>query len=328
MESDGWKILYLGDYSLLSGWLKRVFEHSDLFVAVETISEAKELLDRQPIDLLVIELGKFRSGSDTGLINFARQRNPNIDIICIKSLDSRKEAPESERLLMGIYWNSSKLDELVQADTFWGVTHASDFFSLLQAVALTGKSVMLSIHSGEIYGVIFIENGVVVHAETETLEGKDAFFTLASLSGGLFYVEEDVLAEKKTIDEPLDSLLIEAVSRKEEIEQPFYALLKNIMLHMPTGVFWGAVVSKDGQRILGAVGEGAKGPVIKSVIKIAQTVSEFIGEVKKATFEFENYHVAMECIDNNLYVMMAFRGNPALVEFVLSKFVSTYSPLS
>ena len=75
---------------------------------------------------------------------------------------------------------------------------------------------MLTVTRGSRHGTVWCERGKVLHAETETLRGLDAFMELASWTGGRFSTFKATTPPERTMDVPLIELLLEAARIHDE----------------------------------------------------------------------------------------------------------------
>ncbi|NIN64676.1 MAG: response regulator [Anaerolineae bacterium] len=65
-------------------------------------------------------------------------------------------------------------------------------------------------------GVIFFENGQIVHAAVGSLQGTEAVYELLDWDEGFFQMESNVVAPRQTITVPWTHLLLESTSRLDE----------------------------------------------------------------------------------------------------------------
>ena len=73
----------------------------------------------------------------------------------------------------------------------------------------------MQIRAGNRNGIIYFRDGEIIHAETGDLGGEEAFYEILSWEIGIF--ESDLVeAEKDTIHENWDFLLMESVRRREK----------------------------------------------------------------------------------------------------------------
>ncbi len=87
---------------------------------------------------------------------------------------------------------------------------------LVQMVCLTGSDICITAVSKEKRGNIYIENGNIVHAETEDLQGEDALFEIAKRDNLYFQLESKYSTTEKTIDKPWEFLMLEASRLRDE----------------------------------------------------------------------------------------------------------------
>lgn len=90
--------------------------------------------------------------------------------------------------------------------------------NLLQYLNLNGASGVLRLRTGlGSTGEVYTQKGQVVHAVTGTSSGMRALITLLRWNQGRFSFETGVTATERTIDKPLDSLLLE-VAYESDVE--------------------------------------------------------------------------------------------------------------
>lgn len=65
-------------------------------------------------------------------------------------------------------------------------------------------------------GIIFFEEGEIIHAETEGLVGEDAIYSLLTWEEGSFQVKMGAEPRSRTIDRPWSGLLLEGMRRIDE----------------------------------------------------------------------------------------------------------------
>ena len=82
--------------------------------------------------------------------------------------------------------------------------------NLLQYLNLNSATGVLRVQSARgVSGAIFTLTGQVVHAETQSLEGVEALVALLAWKAGRFAFQSNTKAPKRTVDKPLDALLLE-----------------------------------------------------------------------------------------------------------------------
>lgn len=82
--------------------------------------------------------------------------------------------------------------------------------NLLQYLNLNSASGVLKVQSGRgVSGAIYTDGGQVVHATTQSLEGVRALVSLLAWRQGRFAFQASVRSPARTIDRPLEALLLE-----------------------------------------------------------------------------------------------------------------------
>lgn len=90
--------------------------------------------------------------------------------------------------------------------------------SLIQFICIQKRRVGLSLSNGSEHGYILFDNGDVVHAETEGVEGEDAILRLLDWEDGRFSTNNDAPVTRRTINTPWDRMLMEAMVKLDELE--------------------------------------------------------------------------------------------------------------
>jgi DNA-binding response OmpR family regulator len=124
---------------------------------------------------------------------------PDLDVLSlkIKRLLSTKQAETKARGVHGSL----------------GEMKPSDF---LQTLSAAEKDVEVRLERAKGKGVIFMQKGEVVHANTGSLSGEEAFFALMAWNDGSFEIVSCIDFPPRSIQSPLMSLLIEGYRRLDE----------------------------------------------------------------------------------------------------------------
>jgi pSer/pThr/pTyr-binding forkhead associated (FHA) protein len=89
-------------------------------------------------------------------------------------------------------------------------------FCLFQVLEMGGKSGLLEVHSDDITGRMWFENGNPIHAETEKQMGFDAALSIAGIATGQFRFEPQIGSQETTIRASVTELLLEACRQQDE----------------------------------------------------------------------------------------------------------------
>ena len=81
---------------------------------------------------------------------------------------------------------------------------------ILQLVAVSNKTGVLTLHNGDARGEIHIDKGSIAHATSGPLAGEQAFFELARWLAGEFDFTQDAQIASRTIETSNTNLLLEA----------------------------------------------------------------------------------------------------------------------
>jgi len=87
---------------------------------------------------------------------------------------------------------------------------------MIQMLHMNRKTGLLRLKTRFGKGEIFFDNGAVVHAALEGIDGKEAVFLLFAVDGGTFDFREGVRATVKTVTEYTPGLLLEGMRQMDE----------------------------------------------------------------------------------------------------------------
>ena len=87
---------------------------------------------------------------------------------------------------------------------------------IIQVLHNEHKTVGIHLASERGYGGVFLLDGELVHAAYRDIIGKDALWRLLSWDDGDFEVDQDEAAPEISIDEPLESLLLDSMRQIDE----------------------------------------------------------------------------------------------------------------
>ncbi len=99
---------------------------------------------------------------------------------------------------------------------FNGTITNTSLHDVIQLICMGRGTCRMSVTSGVDAGAIYFKAGEVVHAESNTLQGEEAFYWILSWELGIFACDES-RSEKETIEESWDFLLMESLRRLEAV---------------------------------------------------------------------------------------------------------------
>ena len=87
---------------------------------------------------------------------------------------------------------------------------------VIQIKALSGINSALRVKDGDRQGILYFENGQIVHAICDDIEGEEAFYQIMEFNGGLLDSINVTNLPAQTIAVPVEALLMEGVRRMDE----------------------------------------------------------------------------------------------------------------
>jgi DNA-binding response OmpR family regulator len=124
---------------------------------------------------------------------------PDLDVLCLK-IKRLIRPRQAETKARGVHGSLAEMKP-------------SDF---LQTLSAAEKDVEVRLERAKEKGVIFMQKGEVVHANTGDLSGEEAFFALMAWNDGSFEIVSCIDFPPRSIQSPLMSLLIEGYRRLDE----------------------------------------------------------------------------------------------------------------
>jgi two-component system, chemotaxis family, protein-glutamate methylesterase/glutaminase len=114
------------------------------------------------------------------------------------------------------------LNELMRSrpeEGFHGVLRRVGLVDVIQLECLCRHSSVLEIKSSRRKGVIYIEDGTIIHAQCGTLVGQEALNKMLRLSRGEFRLRSYVAPPERSFDGSWESTLMEAARARDESGQ-------------------------------------------------------------------------------------------------------------
>jgi YesN/AraC family two-component response regulator len=237
MNSSEAKILLVDDNVLLLDGMKQILTFANYSVlTAENGEDALKIVNEEgeTIDLLITDI-KMPKMNGLDLLLKVNQLFPQIKSIVITAHSNPKynklanqrgaivyaEKPIEEADLLDHVKNAlnSKRDSgfvgSVQTLTLEDIIQMYCISQLKAALMISRK-----VNGGLEEGIIYFENGNITNAmvtsEDEMLTGETAFYHIITWEQGTFSTRYGVTTGKKTINQPCQQLLIEALRRKDE----------------------------------------------------------------------------------------------------------------
>lgn len=187
---------------------------------------ALELFSTGDFDLVITDLS-MPEMDGIELIREIRKLNPYQKIIVVTGFPSQRSQEQAFRLGTLNYiakpFKPQRFLELVKdalrsnEEGLLGAVRLN-LSDLVQLYSFMSKTIVLEIlkaKDGE-EGRIYLIRGQVIHAETDNLQGKEAFYEIQSWQSGIFKIKVPQTQIPHTIDKNVDALLLEGAHRQDE----------------------------------------------------------------------------------------------------------------
>jgi CheY-like chemotaxis protein len=193
-------------------------------MCVNSGRQAIEVLNQVPFDLVVTDV-RMPEVSGLELLQQVKQLYPDTRVIIMTaygSSDIRNQATQNgcfnyiEKPFEINELRRQILDALEEPRGFHGSVSAFQLSDIIQLNCLGRLTSGLRVRCGHETGAIYFQEGNIVHAETEHLEGESAFYYIMSWKGGEFEVLRNQLPPKESISRGWQGLLLESMRRLDE----------------------------------------------------------------------------------------------------------------
>ncbi len=221
------RVLLVDDEEDLTWTLsKKLSKDSDKFelITVNSGREAIEVLNQVPVDLVITDV-RMPEVSGLDLLVKIKETYPQTKVIIMTaygSSDVHKAATER-----GCFHYIEKpfeineirqliLDALKEERGFRGSVADFQLSDIIQLNCLGRLTTALRVRRQNETGTIYFQEGNIVHAETDRLEGEEAFYYIMSWDGGEFSVLRNQFPPRETIHKSWQNLLLESLRLKDE----------------------------------------------------------------------------------------------------------------
>ncbi len=222
------KILIVDDEEDILWSLQNNLCNESLQVDIAAASSGEEALEilsnSERIDLVITDI-KMPGISGLDLLIEIKNRYPYTSVIVMTAFPSNEY--KKEAILKGSLhflekpFDINDLREMVtlaikEDNMFRGTVAGVGLTDVIQIKALSGVNSALRVKEGDRQGIIYFENGQVVHAICDDLEGEEAFYQIMEFTGGLLDSINVTNMPDHTIAVPVGVLLIEGMRRSDE----------------------------------------------------------------------------------------------------------------
>ncbi|MBU0728176.1 MAG: response regulator [Proteobacteria bacterium] len=221
------RVLIVDDEEDMIWSLQKNLNNETLEVEILTASsgeEALEILQTVPINLIVTDI-RMSGISGIELLIEVRNKYPDTGVVVMTAYPT----PESktEAIIKGsLYFLEKPFDindmrkivrhALKEDSLFRGTVAGVELTDIIQINRLSRTTTALRVKARNKEGIIFFQEGNVVHAICGDITGEDAFYEILSFKGGVLESVKVSQSPAVTIRSPVEALLIEGTRRIDE----------------------------------------------------------------------------------------------------------------
>jgi CheY-like chemotaxis protein len=234
--------------------------------------EALEILKQHKVDLVITDI-RMPDVNGLDLLSTIRQDYPDTKVIIMTAYGS-SEIQKDANKRGSLYYIEKPfeiadirkliLDVLGKRRGFEGSVFDLQLTDVIQLNCLCRITAALKVDRGDQEGVIYFDDGELVHAECEGKTGKEALFAILSWREGKFDHERGARPAQQTISQNWEHLLVEGMRKSdEELASTGGAL------GIPSGAYSPPVEKKDSQIAVTVHSQNEEGAVELAVEAIA-----------------------------------------------------------
>lgn len=193
-------------------------------IAVNNGRAALEALSQFPVDLVISDI-RMPEISGLDLLLKIRESYPHTKVIIMTAYGSSDVQDEANKRGCFKYiekpFDFQELRQLIQnaieeKKGFEGRISDFQLSDLIQMNCLGRLTNALQVQKHVQKGVIYFEDGNIVHASLDDHEGEEAFYEILSWEGGSFSVEKGARSPKESVFKGWQTLLLEGLRRADE----------------------------------------------------------------------------------------------------------------
>jgi CheY-like chemotaxis protein len=197
-----------------------------------TGTRALALLEAEPFRLLMCDL-KMPKMDGLQVLSIVRRRFPELRTVVLTGVQDEEFRSRAYALGVDLFWLKPEtqqnmqmfvecLESLLGHDPVGGFrgVQSKSLLDIIQMECLSLSSSVLRITRGTLVGKIWIVGGELIHAETEGAVGETAFRRILEWKSGTFENLPPELEHERTINKPVNALLLEMAQAMDEIANP------------------------------------------------------------------------------------------------------------
>ena len=186
--------------------------------------DALALLKKINIELVISDI-RMPEISGLDLLLKVRELHPSTKVIIMTAYGSSEIQEEANRRGCFKYiekpFEISKLrqmilDTVMEKKGFEGRISDFQLSDLVQMNCLGRLTNAITVETVNKNGIIFFEDGNIIHATVGDLDGDEAFYEIISWQGGHFAIDKEAKAERESILKGWQSLMLEGLRRVDE----------------------------------------------------------------------------------------------------------------
>ena len=305
-------------------------------ITVNSGKEALDVLSQLPVNLVVSDV-RMPEISGLDLLLKIKENYPLTKVVIMTAYGSSEVQDEASKRGCFKYiekpFEMNKLRELIlsgieEKKGFEGRISDFQLSDLIQMNCLGRLTNAIFVSKDDQQGAIFFEDGNIVHAVVDNIEGENAFYEILTWQGGSFSVEKSRKAEKETVHKGWQTLLLEGMKRADEIRssdsqvvesesaRKKQDILKNLNLFVATkGVILASIFTVEGFPTSSKINPDYKenynissiSPIISSLTKHLNTSINDLGFNKLEEVSLETgdgFLIYMTIPDKNDYLLV------------------------
>jgi CheY-like chemotaxis protein/predicted regulator of Ras-like GTPase activity (Roadblock/LC7/MglB family) len=228
MQEGPKKVLIVDDEEILTWIMSKTLSKDrkryEVLVANDC-NKALEIMESVPVDLVITDI-RMPGMSGLDLLEEIRAKHPDTKVIVMTAYGNPEVQKEAnERGCLHYLEKPFKIEDLrnlildaikVSKKGFVGRVADLQLTDIIQLNCLGRMKTALSVSKDDMEGVIYFQDGEIVHAGCGSRVGEDALFAILGWEGGDFTTLSGAEAPRRTIQRPWQELLIEAMRRKDE----------------------------------------------------------------------------------------------------------------
>jgi CheY-like chemotaxis protein/predicted regulator of Ras-like GTPase activity (Roadblock/LC7/MglB family) len=211
-----------------------------------TGARALALLEAEEFRLLICDL-KMPRMDGLQVLSIVHRRHPELRTVVLTGMQDEEFRSRAYALGVDLFWLKPEtqqnlqmfmecLESLLGRDTAGGFrgVQSKSLMDIIQMECLSQSSTVLRVTHGALVGRIWIVGGELIHAEAEGAAGEAAFRRILEWRTGTFENLPPEIEHERTINKPINALLLEMAQALDEFANPAAAGSVEELTHRKT----------------------------------------------------------------------------------------------